>query len=187
MAQEYLTLGFIFAPTIVFCEWRKAAGLPWAWDAPVVIAAIFLVGAVQHRLAGLAHEAAHYTLFGNKLWNELASDLFCMFPIFATTHQYRLVHQAPHQYTNDLERDPDLMNIGTSKLMDRFPMRRGRFLYNYFFRFFLPPVLLRYLWDIIRLSALGQGISPYRARDPGTILTWKGVRLTSVLGLLYFV
>src|SRR5258708_39762355 len=111
MAQEYLTLGFIFAPTIVFCEWRKAAGLPWAWDAPVVIAAIFLVGAVQHRLAGLAHGAAHYTLFGNKLWNELASDLFCMFPIFATTHQYRLLYAAHQPNTQEWEPNTGLMTI----------------------------------------------------------------------------
>ena len=56
--------------------------------------------------------------------NDLAGDLFCMFPILATLHFYRLFHLAHHQYTNDPERDPDLVSLGASKMSDQFPMPR---------------------------------------------------------------
>lgn len=187
LAIDYLSLAAVILPTVFFLHYRQSWGLAWGWNVPVAAVAITLIGALQHRLAGLGHEASHYVLLKNKFANELVSDLFCMFPIFATTHQYRLVHMAHHQYTNDWEKDPDLTNIGASKLMDQFPMSRWRFIYNYFIRFFLPHVLLRYLWDIIYLSAFGRGISPYqerRARETPNAVN-VSFRPTSLLGIAY--
>ena len=66
----------------------------------------------MHRLAGLGHEASHYSLLRNKRANDLVGDVFCLFPILATIHFYRLFHMAHHQYTNDPELDPDLVNLG---------------------------------------------------------------------------
>jgi fatty acid desaturase len=189
LAGDYLTLAAIAAATLGFYFARDSWGLAWAWNIPVTGLAILLVGAVQHRLAGLAHEAAHYALLRNRLANDLISDLFCMFPIYATTHQYRLVHLGHHQYTNDWQRDPDLLNIGKSKLMHRFPMSRWQFIYNYYLRFFMPHVLLRYLWDIVYLSAFGKGLSPLQqeeaSHDQANALNMN-LRVTSVLGLVYF-
>ena len=48
----------------------------------------------------------------NRFLNDLIPDLFCMFPILTTVHFYRVFHMAHHQYTNDPERDPDLLNLG---------------------------------------------------------------------------
>lgn len=189
LAADYLTLAAIAAATVGFYFARESWGLAWAWNLPVTAMAILLVGAVQHRLAGLAHEAAHYALLRNRFANDLVSDLFCMFPIYATTHQYRLVHLGHHQYTNDWERDPDLLNIGKSKLMHEFPMSRWQFVYNYYLRFFMPHVLLRYLWDIVYLSAFGKGISPlerdHHSDDRANALN-VNLRATSLLGLIYF-
>src|SRR5437879_514702 len=98
---EYLTLAAILVSTIAFCQMRESWGLAWAWNIPVAGLAVMLVGAIQHRFAGLAHEGAHYILFKNPLWNELISDLLCMFPLFCTTAQYRLIHLGHHEYTND--------------------------------------------------------------------------------------
>jgi fatty acid desaturase len=187
LAADYLSLAIIIGAAVAFFELRAGWGLSWMWTVPAAAFAIVLVGALQHRLAGLGHEAAHYILLNNRVANELISDLLCMFPIFAVTHQYRLVHMAHHQYTNDWRRDPDLTNIGKSKLMDQFPMTRARFVYNYYVRFFLPHVLLRYLLDVLYLSALGRGVSPYLEgaggdrSDSGA----RTVRWTSVLGALY--
>ena len=69
---------------------------------------IILVGAGQHQLTGLAHEASHHILFKNRLCNDLASDWLCMFPLFGSTQHYRLQHIAHHQFVNDPDRDPDV-------------------------------------------------------------------------------
>lgn len=189
LAIDYLTMLAVAALAVGFFESREAWNLAWGWNVPVATLAILLMGVVQHRLAGLGHEAAHYALLKNRLANELVSDLFCMFPIYATTHQYRLVHMAHHQYTNDWERDPDLLNIGKSKLMDQFPMSRWQFIYNYYVRFFMPHVLLRYLWDIVYVSAFGKGLSPFEKEQPSQDRPNRlnfNLRATSVLGLVYF-
>ena len=75
--------------------------LAWCWNIPVFAVAIVLVGAIQHRLAGLGHEASHYSFMKNRLLNDLVPDLFCMFPLMTTVHFYRLFHMAHHQFTND--------------------------------------------------------------------------------------
>src|SRR5262249_43257049 len=127
LAREYLGIAAVIGVAVAFAEYRAGWGLPWAANVPVFALAIFLVGALQHRLAGLAHESAHYTLLRNKFWNDFVADVFCLFPILGTVHFYRLFHLAHHQYTNDPERDPDLVNMGRSKEVDAFPMPRSRF------------------------------------------------------------
>ncbi len=121
LAMEYACLAAVIGGAIAFREWRRGAGLPWGWDAPVLALTIVLVGALQHRLAGLGHEAAHYSLLGNKLLNDLVGDVFCLFPILSTLHFYRLFHLAHHQYTNDPARDPDLVTLGASKMVEPVP------------------------------------------------------------------
>lgn len=185
LALEYCSLALVLGSTLGFYLYRESWGLNWYWNVPVSVLAIILVGGLQHRLSGLAHEASHFCLFRHRLLNELMSDLFCMFPIFATTHQYRLVHMAHHQYVNDWERDPDLTNIGESKLMDRFPMTRGQFIYNFFLRFLYPPALLRYFWDVLYLSVLGRGRSPYVDEVAFKQPSIFGIRVVSLMGITY--
>ena len=128
LAIEYGCLAAIIGGAIAFREWRRGSGLSWWWDVPVLGLAIVLVGALQHRLAGLGHEAAHYSLLKNKVLNDLIGDVFCMFPILSTIHFYRLFHLAHHQYTNDPTRDPDLVTLGGSRMVERFPMSRWEFI-----------------------------------------------------------
>src|SRR5687768_11745208 len=98
LARSYLILALVVAGTVYFFEHRAAWGLHWLWTVPVALAAVALVGAVQHQLSVLTHEASHHTLFRNRLLNELSSDWLCMFPLFSTTHHYRLHHMAHHQF-----------------------------------------------------------------------------------------
>ena len=112
--------------------------MAWAWNIPVVAVALLLIGAVQHRFAGLGHEGAHWILLKNRFWNELVSDWFCMFPIFSTTAQYRHMHLGHHEYTNDWERDPELLNLGQTRMMDQFPMTKRQFLYHFTVALFVP-------------------------------------------------
>jgi fatty acid desaturase len=158
LAWEYACLAALIGGAIAFAECRAAWGLPWAWNVPVFAAAIVLVGAIQHRLAGLGHEASHETLFRNRLANDLAGDVLCLFPILATVHTYRLFHMAHHRFTNDPERDPDLVNLGRSKKVDEFPMARSRVLAVLFLRWLTDPwSMVLYQADYFYVNTLGKG------------------------------
>ncbi len=187
LAVDYLTLATIVAATIYFCQHRAAWGWSWSTSIPVVGLAVFLVGAVQHRLAGLGHEGAHYVLLRHRLANELVSDWLCMFPLFSTTEQYRLIHLGHHDYTNDWDRDPELMNLGSTRRMDQFPMTRGEFVRHFYASILWPPAFLRYLWENFIVTSLGHGEHPYGSQassaSPGRLGPF---RLASVLGVVYF-
>ncbi len=62
LAREYVLLAGVIGGAIFLAELRARWGLSWSWNGPVFLITIVLVGALQHRLAGLGHEAAHYTV-----------------------------------------------------------------------------------------------------------------------------
>jgi len=183
LAGEYLTLAAAIVPTIYFCETRESWGLSWWWNIPVVALAVAIVGVGQHRLAGLGHEASHYMLVKNRVWNELLSDLFCFFPLLSTAEQYRVIHLGHHDHTNDWEKDPELQNMGKTRMMDRFPMSKSQFAYHFFLRILWPPSFFRYLWDNVYVTGLGNGIHPYRDQPANRPF----LRLTTILGMGYMV
>jgi fatty acid desaturase len=187
LAIEYGCLAAIIGGAIAFREWRGGSGLSWWWDVPALGLGIVSVGALQHRLAGLGHEAAHYSLLKNKILNDLIGDVFCMFPILATIHFYRLFHLAHHQYTNDPTRDPDLVTLGGSRMVERFPMSRLEFIKRFYLRVFTEPLaFLRYERDYIDINVLGRSENVYLSRPAelhGTGRAWP--RLGVVLGLFY--
>lgn len=187
LALEYACLAAALGGAIAFREWRRASGLSWGWDVPALALAIVLVGALQHRLAGLGHEAAHYSLLRDKLLNDLVGDVFCMFPILSTIHFYRLFHLAHHQYTNDPAHDPDLVTLGGSKLVERFPMTRGEFIKAFYLRAFTEPgAFLAYERDYIDINVLGRSENVYLRRLPGSDGTGRAwPRLGASLGLIY--
>ncbi len=151
LAFEYLCLAVVIGGAVVFAEYRQSWGLEWAWNVPVFTMAIILIGGIQHRLAGLGHESSHYSFMKNRYLNDLIPDLFCMFPIMTTIHFYRLFHMGHHQYTNDPDRDPDLLNLGHGKRADEFPMTRRRFITVIYFCLIVAPIrFARYQWAYFR-------------------------------------
>jgi SAM-dependent methyltransferase len=94
---EDVLLALTVGLTIAFNQNRDAWGLAWVWNAPVTFGAIVLIGAQQHRLTTLGHEASHYMLFRNRRLNELVSDWLCLFPMWTTTQGYRLQHLAHNE------------------------------------------------------------------------------------------
>src|SRR5262245_54717779 len=92
LVREYLVLGSVVGLTIAFYIYREEWGLAWFSNVPLTFLAIVVIGACQHRLTNLAHEASHYMLFRNRFLNEFISDWFCLFPMWSSTHQYRLQH-----------------------------------------------------------------------------------------------
>jgi fatty acid desaturase len=179
LAREYLFLGTVLALSIGFYQYRESWGLAWAWTLPATFLAIVLVGIGQHRLVQLGHEGSHYALFRHRVLNELASDWFCMFPIWSVTNNYRIQHLAHHQYVNDPERDPDLNFMEESGHHFPFPMSRQRFLWTCVVKTFLwVPGLIRYVRIRSRHMNLGTGVGPYAPRG-------KRSRLLIPVGVAY--
>lgn len=179
LAREYLFVVLVIAAAIAFFQSRADWGLAWVWNGPVAMLAILLVGAGQHRISTLAHEASHYMLFRNRLLNELVSDWFCMFPLWSTTHHYRLQHLAHHQFVNDPERDPDITQMSESGHRYPFPMPRLRFVWECVVRPLLWfPSLIRYIRVRAKYSSTGSGAGPYESKGPRS-------RLLIVVGVLY--
>src|SRR5262245_12578900 len=179
LVREYLFLGLVAGLTLWISHWRIDSGLSWLWDVPVTVTAIGLVGAGQHRLSTLGHEASHYMLFRNRLLNELVSDIFCMFPMWSTTHHYRLQHLAHHQFPNDPERDPDVTQMAASGHRFTFPMSPRRFVWECVLKQLLWfPKLIRYIRVRARYSTTGAGTGPYEAKGPRS-------KLLILVGVLY--
>ncbi len=187
IALEYLSLAAVIGGTVGFCEFRARWGLPWILNLPVFGLAIILIGALQHRLAGLGHEASHYTLVRHKFLNDFLGDMLCMFPIFSTVHFYRVFHLAHHQYTNDPDRDPDLVSLGGSKMVDRFPMGRWEFIKSIYLRGFTEPkAVMTYQQDYFAINVLGSSENVYLKRVPGLEQTGKAwPRLGASLAIVY--
>src|SRR5947208_9406047 len=69
LVREVCFLGIIVAGTIAFYQNRADWGLAWIWNIPVTFVAVVLIGAGQHRLTTLGHEASHYSLFKHRKLN----------------------------------------------------------------------------------------------------------------------
>ena len=88
---------------------------------PIVV---MWIGARQHALAILMHEATHFVLFKNRRLNAVVSELFLAWPVFITTRTYRPSHFAHHRHVNT-EKDPDLMRKQSSASEWEFPKSWG--------------------------------------------------------------
>src|SRR2546430_16414131 len=79
LVRTYLYFAVVLGATIWFYQVND-----WSFwlNVPVTLAAIVLVGAGQHQLTGLAHEASHHILFTNRFWNDFIPDCFCTFPSY---------------------------------------------------------------------------------------------------------
>ena len=160
LARTWLFIGAVIGGTVAFYQWQEASGISAWWNVPVTLLAIIMVGAGQHQLTGLAHEASHHTLLKHRLANDLVSDWFCMFPMFSSTHHYRLQHMAHHQFVNDPERDPDVSQLKTSGHWLDFPLSKSEFLRTLVKQLWIP-TLIKYMRVRAQYSAIGTNNNPY--------------------------
>jgi fatty acid desaturase len=191
IARTYLYLAAVIGGAIAFCEWQQRAGFSILWDVPVVLLAIVGVGAGQHQLSGLAHEGVHHILFRHRLLNDLASDLLTMFPLFSSTHHYRLQHLAHHQFVNDPDRDPDISQLKTSGHWFNFPVERKP-LIRMFLRQLWPHRLVKFIRIRAAYNATGTDKNPYlfKGLKPSKVAVRIGLAyilacLAAVTGLYY--
>ncbi len=156
IAGEYLGL----VVSLGLSSWAYLAWsggrLPLLGFLPVAAVGIVAIAAFQHRLSGLAHDASHYTLFRNKLANELASDLLLMFPLMAMTQKFRNTHSGHHRFVNDPQRDPDLRRLQGDE-DHPFPMPKPRFWFRYVVKGLWLPSLWAYLYGQAHNANAGSG------------------------------
>lgn len=180
---RYLALNWaIVIATLAFAVGAEgtlaAAGYsPW-WMIPVALVAIVIMGASQHQLGGAIHEGAHYQLFANRTLNEVASDWLAGFPIYTSTHHYRLHHMPHHQFVNDRARDPIFTQAEETGHWLDFPLTHVEMV-KALARLLWIPHLVRYTIGRARYSALGMGNNPYT--DP----TRPGHPSAQTVGLLF--
>src|SRR5690349_16975722 len=78
------------------------------WPHPATfVAAVVVLGGRQLALAILMHEAAHRTLFANRILNDVVTDFLCARPVHGHVEKYRKHHLQHHAHTST-EKDPDL-------------------------------------------------------------------------------
>jgi fatty acid desaturase len=90
------------------------AALGTIWLAPLLV----LHGLVVVHLFAPLHETVHFTAFRSR-WLNLAVGIPCALAIGVPFLFFRLEHLAHHRFTQDPERDPELIPIG-KRLRDHF-------------------------------------------------------------------
>ncbi|HEY3394480.1 MAG TPA: fatty acid desaturase [Lacipirellulaceae bacterium] len=145
LAAEYVLFALVVAGCVGSYRWILSNGWSLWWMAPIYLASVFVIGAwTQNRLGVLIHESSHYSLFKNRVLNELASNILVAFPLFAAIHNYRAGHWGHHRHVNDPENDPDLKRL-VKHHPRNFPIGRWRFLWEYLFLQVLPHKAMSYL------------------------------------------
>src|SRR4051794_20261318 len=178
VVRTYVYFALVIGGAVWFDLYCRREGASWLWEVPVALLTILLVGAGQHQLSGLAHEGVHHILFANRKLNELISDWFCLFPLFSSTHHYRLQHLAHHQFVNDPDRDPDVSQLQTSGHWLKFPITRPQFLRLLFKQLWLPN-LARFILVRAKYNSTGTDKNPYVKKGA------KQPKIAVRIGLLY--
>jgi len=70
------------------------------WHPLLYILAVLFIGARQHALLILGHDASHFRTLKTRWQNDLFANLFMMWPTFASVEAFRKFHGTHHQYTN---------------------------------------------------------------------------------------
>lgn len=182
---KYLALNWgVIVATLVTAIWLENElaihGYSAWWKVPIALITIVIIGASQHQLGGAIHEGTHFYLFKNRTLNEAASDWLAAFPIYTTTHHFRLHHLSHHQFVNDPERDPNFAQAKDSGHWLDFPLTHFDMMRG-FLRLLWIPNLVSYTIARARYSALGLGENPYG--DPKRPGHW----LTAAIAILFAV
>ncbi|MGH6885671.1 MAG: fatty acid desaturase family protein [Geminicoccales bacterium] len=85
-------------------EWASIAAAialsAYFWHPALYLLAVIFIGSRQHALLILGHDASHYRILPTRWQNDLVSNIFLMWPTFASVESFRKFHGTHHQYTN---------------------------------------------------------------------------------------
>ncbi len=92
------------ALSAIGAEWLGvvvAIALCQLWFHPLLyVVAVMFIGARQHALAVIGHDATHYRLLPDRAANDWAGNLLCLWPVFISVEGFRLFHAPHHRHTN---------------------------------------------------------------------------------------
>jgi fatty acid desaturase len=180
VVRTYALLALVIGGAVWFYQQTRGSQLWLLWNVPVFPLAILAVGALQHHMATLAHEAVHRTLFRNRYMNDFVSEWLCSFPMFSSSFHYGLHHLAHHQFVNDPIRDPDISQMQMSGHRLSFPVVREEF-FDVLFRQMWVPNLIRYSLARAEYDSLGTEHNPYVRED------WEFSKLPARLTLAHMI
>jgi fatty acid desaturase len=87
----------------ILVEWLSIAGAialcEALWHPIVYVFAVVWIGARQHALTVLGHDAAHFRLLPGRQWNDWIGNLTTMWPVFLAADGYRHYHGEHHRFT----------------------------------------------------------------------------------------
>lgn len=133
LLQEYQEPNFLFWLFEVFVDWTILIscffGLAYChW----VFAPLFIVviGARQHGLGLMAHEATHYNLTSTRWLNDLVASLFTFWPLGYGCDAYRQFHFNHHRHVGKDE-DPEQIYKKKRRPLWDLPVTRKRVWLNY--------------------------------------------------------
>ncbi len=88
IAAEWLGV----AAAIVLCQ--------LAFHPLLYLVAVMFIGARQHALAVIGHDATHYRLLPDRHTNDWVGNVLCLWPVFISVEGFRKFHVPHHQHTN---------------------------------------------------------------------------------------
>lgn len=84
-----------------WCLIAACVALVIAFPHPLMfVLAIPFLGARQHALTVIAHDACHYRLFPNRIANDLFGNLLLSWPMFISVESFRHFHSLHHRHLN---------------------------------------------------------------------------------------
>lgn len=174
--QELAQIDVVAAVRAIASEWLAIliaiAVCHYFWHPILYILAIMFIGGRQHALAVLQHDAAHYRLLPNKVWNDIVGEIFLAWPILLSNQGFREYHFLHHRYVGT-EKDGNRTQYGTHTPTGEitpawtFPKSKTGFA----------------LWMLLRLSGIAGII--YMLRSGDRILT-QGSWRYRLLNLVYY-
>jgi fatty acid desaturase len=100
--RELSRLDQFQAARAIVVEWFAIAAAIFLciryWNLALYLCAVIFIGARQHALLILGHEASHFTLFKRKSWNDWVADLALYWPMFLSVSVFRYFHRDHHRF-----------------------------------------------------------------------------------------
>ncbi len=139
------------------------------------ILCVVWIGARQHALGVIMHDAAHGNLFASRKLNYVISDLFLAWPLLVATQTYWQGHSVHHRHTKN-DKDPDWV---AQKDIPIYQLPRTRW---QFFTHFMKDMTGIGLFQLIQLFIyLGS-----RPKDPSIIVDKKQLYTYRALRISYY-